>query len=950
MTFLFIMNEARQEDKETRRQGEWPLFLSPYLLVSIIFGAIVIFAVARYQQWPAPIVSRDLNQHRANTVAALPNDALFLEQRFVAQKNGFSQLEVIFSRDSAVPIIDDQGQLTLALLDETGTTIASETLATQDITHNQVHVVKFAPIRNSAETRYTLKITGQNNRAISLWGYNLDTLSDSVLITSQPAQATRAQDLRLITHYTLTPSVAIRTLLNQFARYGSLIVLTSAFLFMPGVVIWQIAIAIRRQSFHFGDAYTHLAIQLALGTATWPLIWLWVTVLGGRFGRISLALLLILGYAVALILRTVNSKRLTVNSEHTHSLTIHHSPFTIHHFLHLILLPSSFILILATRLLAIRDLAFPAWVDSSRHALMTAVMADSGQFLRNYQPYLDASQSLYHYGYHTLSASLLLLNGGTLPDILLITGQLINALIPLSIYAAAHMITQRRSVAYVAAFLVALPFFFPGYYVSWGRLTQLTAMLLMPLLVALTWRVSNGEKPSANSQFTIHNSQLIIFFLSLFASATFLIHFRVFLIYLPFALLIYIIYLRKTPWQLPLAGALTALLVAPRAWELLRIGRNTTIANNTPGYNSFPSGYITTGWERQLLIVTIAALVFAFIHLLNHQRWLTWVIASGLLAFVAANEWLGDMSLLFNLPFLRTGVLALLLAITLSGMWQKRYLWTLPPTLWLAFETFAESWQQSLAAAMLVVLFVALVPHIPQRGWSTKIILLSLWVGLLFLSLLGSAIGLPESWVITLNSMYITLFLPFALAIAIAFGVLWHLLGEQHAIVQAIVGMVIGGAFCLLAIFGTHAQIKILNPETVLAETPDLPALAWLDANTPGSAKVAVSSWLWLGGTWAAQDGGAWIVPLTKRQATTPPADYLYNRELFREVGAFNVSAEKITDWSTDEAINLLRDNAVTHVYVGAHGGFIKPDQLDRHPDSKLIYEEGGVFIFNIEQ
>ncbi|MCZ7674473.1 MAG: hypothetical protein M5U34_48785 [Chloroflexi bacterium] len=36
--------------------------------------------------------------------------------------------------------------------------------------------------------------------------------------------------------------------------------------------------------------------------------------------------------------------------------------------------------------------------------------------------------------------------------------------------------TRRRLAGLLAAFLVALPFFFPAYYVSWGRLTQLTAV------------------------------------------------------------------------------------------------------------------------------------------------------------------------------------------------------------------------------------------------------------------------------------------------------------------------------------------------------------------------------------------------------------------------------------------------------------------------------------------
>ena len=87
-----------------------------------------------------------------------------------------------------------------------------------------------------------------------------------------------------------------------------------------------------------------------------------------------------------------------------------------------------------------------------------------------------------------------------------------------------------------------------------------------------------------------------------------------------------------------------------------------------------------------------------------------------------------------------------------------------------------------------------------------------------------------------------------------------------------------------------------------------------------------------------------------QRASTIPPADYTYSKPLIEQVIAFNSSAGKITDWSSNEAIDLLRSDGVTHVYVGARGGFIKPEQLNRHPDTTLIYEEDGVFIFSIAQ
>lgn len=272
---------------------------------------------------------------------------------------------------------------------------------------------------------------------------------------------------------------------------------------------------------------------------------------------------------------------------------------------------------------------------------------------------------------------------------------------------------------------------------------------------------------------------------------------------------------------------------------------------------------------------------------------------------------------------------------------------------WLALESLV-SLQLSLVALAVGLLMAWLAPQLRETQgaarWAQIVLLLALWVGLLFASLFGQPLGLPETWVINLNSMYITLFLPFAVALGLAGGAIWGWLRSQHWLAQVGGYTLVGGLLMTLLLFGVHQQTTIVNPATVLAEPPDEPALQWIVEKTPSQSVFAVSAWNWLGNTWAAQDGGAWIVPLTQRAATTPPADYTYSRDLIASVSAFNSSAEKITDWSTDDAINFLREFDVTHVYVGARGGYIKPDQLNSHPDASLLYAEDGVFIFAIRQ
>jgi hypothetical protein len=437
--------------------------------------------------------------------------------------------------------------------------------------------------------------------------------------------------------------------------------------------------------------------------------------------------------------------------------------------------------------------------------------------------------------------------------------QLLGGLLPLTVYSAGWMVTRRRAVGLLAAFLVALPFFFPGYYATWGRMTQLTAMLVMPPLLALTWRLGRGWPR-------------VWPLVGALAAGLFLIHFRVFLFYLPFAGLAAVFHWLdfRRARGLIAAAALGTALVLPRLIELLTItDPRRAFQQSLPGYNDFPTGYITTGWERLYLALAAA------------------------------------------------GVLVLVAGIALRRRWAK-------------FPT-----------------------------------LLVLWVGVLFALLAGDRLGLPETLVVNLNSMYISLFLPLALFLAIVAGRVWSVVSGRRSVVDGnlpcppapllprafsgLLPLLAGIALGMLTLFGWRQQANILNPQTILALPEDAAALVWLDENAPADARVAVNAWRWLGETWAGADGGAWVTPLTGREATTPPIDYIYNHELFAEVRAFNEAATAIEDWSDPAAAGWLASQGVTHVFVGARGGFFDPAELSRNPQLTLLYQRDGTFVFVIQ-
>lgn len=784
----------------------------------------------------APLSAVDIDQGRLDTALPAPQNGLRIEQSFVSRRNGLSEIELLLVRyGGEMAAGEDTGRFSVELIDDTGARVAEQIMPTAGLSHNQPYTLRFAPQPRSAGRRYTLRLSGNEANHISVWGYSLDVYDAGELRLLSGGQdaatpETPAREMRFLTRYVLTAGDAVRAAAQPLDQ-GRLLPALLLFLPLPGalLLLW-----VRPRGW---DTAAWLGAALSLGVAAWPVLWQWLSLVGGRWSGPLLWAVVGMGWATAAAVawrRGRAGRRLTTDNGGKAT----QSPVTTN-----VLLAALLLLTIASRFVAVRDEVFPPWVDSSRHALITAVMAASGQVPADYEPYLPVDHFPYHFGFHSLSTSLFLMTGRPLPDLLLTVMQLLGGLLPLAVYSAGWMVTRRQSVGLLAAFLVALPFFFPGYYATWGRMTQLAAMVVMPVLLALTWRLGRGWPR-------------VWPLVGVLAAGLFLIHFRVFLFYLPFAALAAIGHLvGHRRWQGMLkAAALGFVLALPHAIALWQAtDPQATFGRSLPGYNDFPTGYLTTGWERLYLIAGGIAVIWVIVGMVLRRRWVTFPL------------------------------------------------------------------------------------------------LLVIWVGALFALLAGERLGLPETLVVNLNSMYITLFLPLALLLAIVAGRLWPALnrrapGPWRVGLAALAGVGLG----LLLLFGWRQQANILNRQTILALPEDVPALAWAAANLPPEARVAVSAWQWLGVTWAAADGGAWLVPLTGLEATTPPIDHIYNPQLFTDVRTFNEAASAIDDWGAPASAAWLAGEGVTHVFVGRRGGYFDPAELSRNPSMELLYSRDGTFIFAV--
>ncbi|HWQ13320.1 MAG TPA: DUF6541 family protein [Roseiflexaceae bacterium] len=257
-------------------------------------------------------------------------------------------------------------------------------------------------------------------------------------------------------------------------------------------------------------------------------------------------------------------------------------------------------LTLWTRLAHVRDLAAPAWVDSLHHALLIRVAFERGQAPYSLEPYLPVTGLAYHSGYHVVLAAALgaarLELPAALPKAMLLSGQVLNALVSPAWAAAAAYLWRRPAAAAAAALVVGLASIMPAYYVSWGRYTLVLGVLMLPgaLVAAHAALRRGGWGP-------IGAAALLLAGLSL-------VHFVVLCLALLWCAAVLVCHapLRAGAARFALVGGLALVLSAPWSALLLSQVRPGTgssavhIAGNAT-YNRLPVELLWAGSNRLLL-------------------------------------------------------------------------------------------------------------------------------------------------------------------------------------------------------------------------------------------------------------------------------------------------------------------------------------------------------------
>jgi len=492
------------------------------------------------------------------------------------------------------------------------------------------------------------------------------------------------------------------------------------------------------------------------------------------------------------------------------------------------------ILVLATavRLWALRDVVAGPGSDSYHHTLIAQMIAARGILPDDYQPVAPIVTFTYHFGFHGLVAAITWLTGMSTVALVPIVGQILNALAALSVAFFTQVATRNRLAAMVSAVFAGFVAVFPAYFINWGRYTQLTGLVVLPIFLGLVWRWIDSDFPWSS-----------VPFIGVLAAGIALTHYRVTLMAMVGLLVLLGVegLARKVSWTtwkrvicgLMLAGVIAGILTAPWVWHVLKsLQKGYPIDVGTPTAMYFSLGRMGSGvlaiilgwWRRERVVIVLSI----------------WAVAVLILATPRlAGVFMDTVSVFVSLYFPASVVVGW--ALMTSAEWL------------------AVRWR-------------------PSR-WIA-------WIGLLFLLIRG-----------------------------------WIAIGS------------------------------IVEPGSAYVGSDDLPAMEWIRSNTPPSAYFMVNTfhWSFLPDLVIGSDAGYWMPLLAGRRTVTVPMTYANERSNLPEFADRLASLDQLGGHlTTPEALTLLHDEGITHVYVGQRGGQIVLEELLKSPAFQLEYQNGSAYVFQL--
>jgi len=138
------------------------------------------------------------------------------------------------------------------------------------------------------------------------------------------------------------------------------------------------------------------------------------------------------------------------------------------------------------RLAFVTKVLLPSYFDSASHYLLIKIILgnNSASLLTS------LSTNYYHLGYHMLVAFLITALQADSVKVMLILGQMVLAVLPISIFFIINHETKSNTAGVFAVIIAAYGWYMPAHAVDWGKYPALTSVALIPFVLSLAYLIA----------------------------------------------------------------------------------------------------------------------------------------------------------------------------------------------------------------------------------------------------------------------------------------------------------------------------------------------------------------------------------------------------------------------------------------------------------------------------
>ncbi len=240
-----------------------------------------------------------------------------------------------------------------------------------------------------------------------------------------------------------------------------------------------------------------------------------------------------------------------------------------------------------------------------------------------------------------------------------------------------------------------------------------------------------------------------------------------------------------------------------------------------------------------------------------------------------------------------------------------------------------------LPAGLIALMLLAGLWAMVRRHQGMMVVIV--WTILLLLLANPSLIGVPGAGVVNNFAVFIALYMPAGLLVGYLAG---EVLESAHRWRQP-AGYVAVAALLAVGLFGGRTQVTARDARFQMVTRPDLEAMDWIRQNTAPDSRFLVNGFLAYGDSVVVGSDAGWWTPLLAGRANTIPP-LLYNSETLqrpefrRELLDF-YNRLSHADFGASDTATWLREEGVTHVYVGQRRGQIGFGETDPLPLADLV-------------